>query len=329
MIRNNTVVSIWASVLLLVIIISTIAQRSHAQYSGGKGTEADPCQIANVADWHTLISRPVDWDNHFILTADLDFGGASLTPVAPDTSTNNGFQGTAFTGVFDGNSHILRNATIDMTGTVGKDYVGLFGYVGSGGQILNLGVEEVDVIGYNYVGGLVGYNYGMINSCYATGSVNGDDYIGGLVGRDSSTTTIKYCYAIGAVTGSGNCVGGLVGTGSGTIISCYAMGSVSGDDYVGGLVGYNGGTITSSYATGVVSGSGNSVGGLVGYVGNNYTGTILTSFWDMDTSGRDDSLGGKGLTTGQMKTMSIFQNAGWEGKGWVMEDGLDYPHLEW
>jgi hypothetical protein len=41
------------------------------------------------------------------------------------------------------------------------------------------------------------------------------------------------------------------------------------------------------------------------------------------------SAGGRGLTTGQMKTLSIFQNAGWGGAGWVIADGVDYPRLAW
>jgi len=111
------------------------------QYSGGDGSESAPFKIGTVADWQALIAAPADWDMHFQLMNDIDFGGIALTPVAPDTSTS-------FIGVFDGNGHVLRNATIDMSG---QDYVGLFGRVG---QIRDLGVEGVDITGRYSAGGL-------------------------------------------------------------------------------------------------------------------------------------------------------------------------------
>ncbi|MCP4711588.1 MAG: hypothetical protein GY869_23465, partial [Planctomycetes bacterium] len=363
---------------LATIIILSVNQATHAQYSGGKGIPEDPCQISTTADWLTLINSPTDWDNHFILTADLDFGGIALTPVAPDTSTSSEFQGTQFTGVFDGNDCVIRHATIDMTGTAGEDYVGLFGFLGSGGKIQNLGVEDIDITGIDYVGGLVGYNRGTITDCYATDALTGNRSVGGLVGCNSGTLTS--CYATGAVTGQDH-LGGLVGRNYGTLTSCYATDFVSGDSYVGGLVGSNsrstinscyatgtvtgdrrvGGlvgdngdysTITSSYATGAVTGNEN-VGGLVGHgyksmisscyatgavTGDRHVGglmadssssTITACFWDIDTSELAGSSGGKGLTTAQMQTMSIFQNAHWQDKGYVMQDGLDYPRLAW
>jgi GLUG motif-containing protein len=266
------------------------------QYSGGSGTEGDPYRIANIADWQALLAASGDWNKHFQLTNDIDFGGINLTPVAPDTSTSGGFQGTPFTGVFDGDGFVLRNATIDMSGTAGQDYVGLFGYLGSGAQLLNLGTEAIDVNGQYYVGGLVGYNdSGTITSCYTTGSASGYSYIGGLVGL-SYDGTINQCYTTGeATSGSGSSVsvGGLVGDNtSGTITDCYTTGTVTGASDVGGLCGWNDGTISESYATGVVSGETSVyryVGGLVGQnygiiincyttgavTGNNYVGGLV------------------------------------------------------
>ena len=61
-----------------------------------------------------------------------------------------------------------------------------------------------------------------------------------------------------SITGSGDYLGGLCGSSSGTISSCYATGSVSGDYFLGGLCGENTGDITNSYAAGSVSGRSNS-----------------------------------------------------------------------
>jgi hypothetical protein len=243
----------------------------------------DPYKIASVLDWQTLMATPGDWSSCFIVTAEIDMDGQTMTPVG-------NIYGTVFTGVFDGNGHVIRNIEIN---TPGSNYVGLFGCVSTGGQIKNLGVEEVNIQGSSYVGGLVGENGdGTITDCYATGTVSGGNYIGGLVGENYAGTitacyatstvsgsgyvgglvgfdyagTITTCYATGNVTGTGSYVGGLVGYQyAGTITACYATGAVSGNYDVGGLVGENGdGTITDCYATGTVSG-GNYIGGLLGY----------------------------------------------------------------
>ena len=98
--------------------------------------------------------------------ADIDLTGLTFTqaPIAPDTDSSDywDFQGTQFTGIFDGNSHIISNLTIAST----QDYIGLFGYLGQQAQIRNLGVENVNITGRNYVGGLVGCStQGTLTDC--------------------------------------------------------------------------------------------------------------------------------------------------------------------
>ncbi|MFO0439789.1 MAG: filamentous hemagglutinin N-terminal domain-containing protein [Betaproteobacteria bacterium] len=143
-----------------------------------------------------------------------------------------------------------------------------------------------------YVGGLVGYANGSINISYASGTVTGSgDYVGGLVGSTNSSTLISNSYASGAVSGSGNSVGGLVGRAFNAISNSYASGTVTGSGsftrYVGGLVGEARGPISNSYASGAVSGAG-SVGGLLGTgtasasISNSYaTGTVTGSLNDV------------------------------------------------
>jgi hypothetical protein len=94
----------------------------------------------------------------------------------------------------------------------------------------------------------------------------------------------------------------------GSITSSYATGSVSGDYFVGGLVGYanNRSTITGSYATGSVSGTGNNVGGLLG---NADGSSIISSFWDKETTGQSESGGSEvsdGKLTSEMQSLSTF-----------------------
>jgi hypothetical protein len=318
-------------------------------YSGGSGTAENPYQIAAVADWNDLMSDPNDWNKHFIMITDVNLQGITLTPVSDST--------TKFTGVFDGNDHIIRNAVIDLN-MPGASYIGLFGFVGSDGQVRNLGVEDVYSDGYGSIGGLaggndgtiiacyvtgivsgvldngglVGVNHGTITNCYATSAVNGGLYrgCGGLVGNNSSGA-IANCYATGAVTGYKG-LGGLAGVNNaGTIVACYATGAVSGTSVIGGLVGENIGTVAQCYSTGQIYGDDGFVGGLVGYS----SGTTTASFWDVNTSGQTTSAGGTGKTTAEMQNINTFIFARWDisytegdNADWFMQID-EYPILTW
>ena len=221
--------------------------------------------------------------------------GEGFVPVG-DSTTN-------FTGAFDGLGHTITGLTINRPA---QDYIGLFGYAGTGSILKNVGLLNGNITGNFEVGGLVGYNEGAISNSYSTGSVTGSsgyvgglagenwntitnsyntgtvngsgDYVGGLVGY-SGSGTISNSYNTGAVSSSGWYVGGLVGDNEDTITDSYSTGAVSGDDSVGGLVGFNWGTITNSYSTGAVTGN-STLGGLVG----DDSGTISNSYWDTQTS---------------------------------------------
>ena len=69
---------------------------------------------------------------------------------------------------------------------------GLFGHVSWASTIKNMGLENVDVNGKDYIGGLAGDNNGYITNCYATGFVTGERYIGGLVGINRGSLTDSY-----------------------------------------------------------------------------------------------------------------------------------------
>ena len=245
-----------------------------ASYSGGAGTVTDPYQITTAGDWQNLFSTPGDWNKYFILTADIDFLDRTLTPVGNNT--------THFSGQFDGKGHVVRSGKINIPD---DPYAGLFGYLGSAGQIRNLGVEDMETSGVAIVGGLVGYNRGVITSCFAVGAVSGFSSVGGLVGTNSQGT-LTLCYAAGSVSG-GDSSGGLAGSNAeGVITQCCSEATVSGAAYMGGLVGSNGtgSSISLCYATGTVSGGGSVAGGLVG--GN--SGAISFCYARGATTGYND-----------------------------------------
>jgi len=332
----------------------------------GTGTPDDPYQIATKADLLAMAAYTSYYDKCFILTADIDLAGQVFTTAIIAASSSSGwpFEGTTFMGTFDGNGHKITNLTIDGGSNW---YIGLFGYIDSGGSVKNLGIENCTVTGSLYtsycMGGLAGYSTGSISNCYSTGEITGYFDVGGLVGENYSNISncystvtvsggirvgglvgyniwgnISQCYTTGTVSGS--IAGGLAGQNdSGNISNCYATGVVVGGSYVGGLVGNDyDGSISNCYSTGAVSGGPPGlVGGLVGY--NEYGGVAASNFWDVNTSGQTTSHGGTGKTTAEMKTLSTFTSAGWDFIGetangtndyWrMLTYVVDYPHLIW
>jgi hypothetical protein len=271
-IHRQLLLSVW--MLAMLVGPATICS---GKYSGGTGDPNTPYQIANATDLLTLAADVNDYNKCFILTADINLdpnlpGGQVFTTaiIAADTNSSVGFQGTTFTGTFDGNDHKITHFTINGGS---NRYLGLFGIINSVSSIKNLGLENFTVSSEpnsQYVGGLAGVNAGSISNCYSTGMVSGSCYVGDLVGF-SANGSINNCYSTGAVSGSSGswCLGGLVGVNysSSTISNCYSTSEVSGASYIGGLEGSKDGSISNCYSTGAVSGSSGSslLGGLVGY----------------------------------------------------------------
>ncbi len=204
---------------------------------------------------------------------------------------------TPFLATFEGNGYAITRLFIDTRSSL----AGLFGYSGADGVIRNVQLSDITLTGDDaYVGGLVGWNAGSIETSSVTGSISGSDIIGGLVGENRGTITASHTTA--RVVGD-DMVGGLVGRSYGTITASSATGRVSGEIGVGGLVGSHKGTITSSYSTAHVSGESSRLpiftGGLVG----DNRGTITNSYaTGRVTGGRDVG----GLVGSSILTPSII-----------------------
>jgi hypothetical protein len=303
---------VWGTILLTITIFS-LSFPTYAKYSGGTGEPNDPYQIATAAELILMGNSPEDYDKHFILTADIDLNPIlrgrevfNRAVIAPQAYIGTGWDSLddLFTGVFNGNGHTISNLAVS-----GEGYLGLFGRVGFGAKVFNLGLVAVDVYGTgSYVGALVGYNWGDLIHCYSTGTVRGEDYVGGLVGADHDfddpydllNSSIRECFSTGTVTGNSG-VGGLVGWNSGNVMACYSTSQVSADSFIGGLVGINGvyppdlgwqGTISDCYSTGQISSTQGIVGGLVG---SNTAGTVTRCYSIGSTDGSYDVGGLVGL----------------------------------
>jgi hypothetical protein len=198
----------------------------------------------------------------------------------------------------------------------------------SSGTVTGCHIDGGDVSADTAVGGVVGENlYGLITNSSSSCRVRGyDSLAGGIVG--ASGGSISACYSAGEVLG-GDYAGGLVGWNYfGRISNCYSTAEVSGYDSVGGLVGYNMREIYTSYSIGSVIGDSN-VGGLVGY-NFDIIGTVISSFWNIHTSGILESDGGTPKTTAELKTRATFTSAGWDFLVvWYICDHTNYPRLTW
>ena len=131
-------------------------------------------------------------------------------------------------------------------------------------------------------------------------------WVGGLAGENTQSTVTQSAASGSESVGAGSKdVGGLVGLNStgATIAASTASGAVfaTGSADVGGLVGDDAAAaISQSLATGAVLASNSTdVGGLVG--GSPGGGTVVSSFWDTETTGQAASAGGTGATTAQLQ----------------------------
>ena len=261
------------------------------------------CKAVDHDDSTTTPNQPVciGYELNNDLDFDTDGDGATYTVTStgavigdPGDAYYNAGQGRkplgddAFTAIFDGNGNTIANLFINRV----SGSVGLFGWIGQcdenggncQGEVKNLGLLNVNVIGGYNSGPLAGGITGTVSGCYTDGGSvevtieTGISNTGGLIGY-LVRGTVAGSYANVTVTSNGAGItrtGGLVGKSIGTIIASYATGDVrsNGGGRSGGLVGWNkynsGGTITASYATGSVYARQRQVGSLAGVnAGNN------------------------------------------------------------
>ena len=248
---------------------------SVAIYDGQASERAVPVTANNFQQFNTYVRTSAGLTRYYLLKAAIPSGTLSgWTPI--------GTSGQPFTGGFDGGNFTFSGLSINSSA---NDYLGLFGYIrgyGSGkGIIKNIKLENVNITGHYYVGGIAGYSdNGIIENCSSTGgSVSGNQYVGGIAGFSyDSKGRIKTGYVTGTVKGTGGAehIGGIVGYNNGTVDSYYLSGTVDANGSytrdVGGIVGSNaGGTVQACYVTktGKVQtntpGSNLRVGGIVGH----------------------------------------------------------------
>lgn len=183
-------------------------------FAGGDGTEANPFLIAAKEHLEAVAyATNHGWEfrgQHLLQTADIALNGAPDTwgEVMPTPWVPIGYKpanmgvGFYFCGDYDGGLHTVSNMYVDNT----DDTAGLFGLLGDGAHIRNLGVVDAYVRNKVSAGILVGAtklandrNEGMrrVTRCWTSGTVSGAYATGGIVGRTeySGDFIMTACYS--------------------------------------------------------------------------------------------------------------------------------------
>lgn len=237
-------------------------------FASGSGTKSDPYLIRTAAQLQAFaaaVNGGTGYEGQYIsLDADLDLTGTAWTPI--------GATGL-FNGSFNGNYHTITGMTIGSESEKASyTEAGLFGSVGKGAAIRNVGVINAAIYNKTTTDPSVGLlaagisENSIVESCWATGTIYSDttspyySYVGGLVGSigikslicNSWTNVVVY-----AKGSSDSFVGGIVGdTGNNSaVVNCAALGSVA--NYgntsmmygAGGVVGYSSGAVYASYSS--------------------------------------------------------------------------------
>lgn len=162
-----------------------------------------------------------------------------------DNAIVGGLVGTNESGATVNNSY-SNSAVTSASGT----NTGLGGVVGVNQGTVSL-VDSLGVtngINSTNVGGVIGINSGTLSSAYNESIVNGYSNVGGIIGDnngsydDTDTWTggiVENVVNATGVTGTGDYVGGLVGTNIGIVENGRNNGTITGTNYVGGMVGSN------------------------------------------------------------------------------------------
>ena len=130
-----------------------------------------------------------------------------------------------------------------------------------------------NIVGKNYVGGIVSDNVRYIGGCVNSGSVSGTSYVGGIAATSdmrNTLTNFKYLRMVNCTNSrecSGQYCGGIIGQLTrGSVTNCSNIGDfTSSNNYVGGIAGSvdNDGIISQCTNSGAISAP-NRIGGIAG-----------------------------------------------------------------
>ena len=363
----------------------------------GKGTEAEPfiLKTADHLEWFrdyvnvgkTSACAKIADDVEVIDMSSVCHKADAEKQVAELNWTPIGNYFKQYQGTFDGNGKTIRNLFISST----SDEIGFFGYAADC-RIKNITFDNAKVKGNdNYstgilagcagscvienikttgncsvegkyeTGGIAGRANGNISNCENHAIVNGLHSVGGIVGICfDSENSITSCANYGAITGTEDFVGGIIGYfGEGSLQNSANNGNITGDARVGNLIGYANicninnvlgiGNITANYAdcngliVGYIADASSSASGILAYNssakmtidGTELTGDAVVAIGSGSLTypeGKNEADVIKAFTPEQLKSGEVaylLNGSKSEGKrAWYQKLGTDaYPVL--
>ena len=318
-------------------------QENTTDFAGGSGLPTDPYQISTKRQLYNVRKF---LDACFILKNDIEFTDADFAPDGEFYNDGQGFapigtKYTPFSGVFDGDGHIIRGMVSNFEHTW-YAYGGLFGYIDCG-TVMNLSLHDGEICAtvltsnYEcYAGGFAGYmQLGILQNCCYTGrlstvTVNSGEasYAGGLIGAQYGGS-IRGCYNTASV--EAKTAGGIaaISKKDSIITNCYNTGAIrSGAGWSGGIVGNadNNCSISNCYNTGDVSSATGGVSGIAGSVVSSLVNNCY--FLDNTTQGIGSGIGTTTkLTDAQMRLQGSYDGFDF-GSVWTMTGNASYAYPE-
>ena len=152
---------------------------------------------ANISNAGEFLSIKNDRTGYYVISKDIDLGGINIggdwseNDVFPGHYTGGGteYGSQGFTGILEGGGHRIYNFSIGANG--------LFGAIGIGGKVTNLGIEQINgwSDGWLYGGPFIGENWGTVEnvSIKITASMNETitKQAQGIVGCMQTGSTMK------------------------------------------------------------------------------------------------------------------------------------------
>ena len=134
------------------------------EFSNGDGSEENPYIIEN-AEQLAYFAKQVNngekfSEKHIKMIESINLNNCSWTPIGGNSENEQTSSG--FAGYFDGTNKKIYGINVKYAES---SCIGLFGMLEEGGTIANLSIETGSIEGMLNVGGISGYNCGIIENC--------------------------------------------------------------------------------------------------------------------------------------------------------------------
>ena len=202
----------------LLVTAATSGETKEEQTTDTESAESqtEEIEIQDVQGFQELLKN-CQYDSWSVgktvrLVADIDISSLDFTGIA------------YFSGTFEGDGHVISHVNVSATGS---DY-GFFRYLGKNAVVNHLklsGKVHADGSCEN-IGGVVGVNYGTVNGCSFTGTIDGKAAVGGIAGVNENSGKIVNCTSAVTITATDE-TGGIVGNNQGLVSGCTSESSVN------------------------------------------------------------------------------------------------------